>query len=74
MMEGQETTGAARKPRVLMICAHEPSVDPRIRWEAEAAARRFDVTVLGFKTRESDPDIDAGVAYRTIRLGSCAGP
>ena len=25
---------------VLLICAHEPSLDPRIRWEAEAAKER----------------------------------
>jgi glycosyltransferase involved in cell wall biosynthesis len=31
-----------------MICAHEPNLDPRIGWEARAAAARFEVTVLGF--------------------------
>ena len=31
-----------------MICAHAPELDPRIRWEASAAASRFAVTVLGF--------------------------
>jgi len=31
-----------------MMCAHVPALDPRIRWEAEAASPRFDVTVLGF--------------------------
>lgn len=41
----------AAKPRVLMICAHEPTVDPRIRWEAEFAAKQFEVTVLGFKEK-----------------------
>src|SRR5579885_1495616 len=37
-----------RRPRVLMLCPHEPNLDPRIRWEAEGAADRFDVVVLGF--------------------------
>ena len=36
------------KPSVLMICSHEPMMDPRVRWEAEYAAKEFDVTVLGF--------------------------
>lgn len=54
---------------VLMICAHEPSLDPRIRWEAEAAARRFDVTVLGFKRDDdSAPERDSGNGYRIVRL------
>ena len=52
-------------PRVLMICAHAPSLDPRIRWEAEAALPRFDVTLLGF-TREDAGD-QAGTA-----IDSCA--
>jgi len=37
-----------------MLCAHEPTVDPRIRWEAEGATTQFDVTVLGFN-RAQDP-------------------
>src|SRR5437773_9632321 len=37
-----------KRLKVMMICAHEPTLDPRIRWEAEGAASRFDVTVLGF--------------------------
>ena len=54
---------------VLMICAHEPSLDPRIRWEAEAAARRFDVTVLGFNRDDgSEPERHSGSGYRIVRL------
>src|SRR5207248_11360309 len=34
------------RPDVLMICAHEPSFDPRLRREAEAAARRLNATLL----------------------------
>ena len=53
---------------VLMICAHEPGLDPRIRWEAEAAASRFSVTVLGFNRDDGslpNPQSDAG--YRVVR-------
>lgn len=54
---------------VFMVCAHEPSLDPRIRWEAEAAARRFDVTVLGFNRPDgSFPATEDRAGYRTIRL------
>ena len=54
---------------VLMICAHEPSLDPRIRWEAEAAARRFDVTVLGFNRDDGpEPARDSGSGYQIVRL------
>ena len=52
---------------VLMICAHEPSLDPRIRWEAEAAARRFDVTVLGFNRDDGpEPERDSGSVYQIV--------
>ena len=54
---------------VLMICAHEPSLDPRIRWEAEAAARRFQVTVLGFNRDDrSLPPVERINGYEIIRL------
>lgn len=55
--------------RVLMICAHEPSLDPRIRWEAEAAARRFQVTVLGFNRDDGSlPQLERINDYEIIRL------
>lgn len=57
------------KIKVLMICAHEPSLDPRIRWEAEAAAQRFDVTVLGFNRPDgSCPAIEIRNRYKIVRL------
>jgi glycosyltransferase involved in cell wall biosynthesis len=60
---------APMRTDVLMICAHEPSLDPRIRWEAEAAARRFDVTVLGFnRDGGSEPEHDSGSGYQIVRL------
>src|SRR6478609_4141518 len=55
--------------RILMICAHEPSLDPRIRWEAESAARHFDVTVLGFNRDDgSRPAAQAEGGYRVVHL------
>jgi glycosyltransferase involved in cell wall biosynthesis len=55
--------------KVLMICAHEPNLDPRIRWEAEFAACRFDVTVLGFNRDDSPlPATEVVCGYRVIRL------
>ena len=43
----------SRKRSVLMVCAHEPSLDPRIRWESQYASAEFDVTVLGFAGDEN---------------------
>lgn len=52
-----------------MLCAHEPSLDPRIRWEAEAAVRRFDVTVLGFAADDrTRGDVENTRGYCIIRL------
>jgi glycosyltransferase involved in cell wall biosynthesis len=57
------------RPRVLMVCAHEPTMDPRIRWEAERAASSFDVTVLGFNRKDgSKPHIESCAGYKIIRL------
>jgi glycosyltransferase involved in cell wall biosynthesis len=55
--------------RILMICAHEPSLDPRVRWEAESAARHFDVTVLGFNRDDgSRPAVETVGGYRVVHL------
>jgi glycosyltransferase involved in cell wall biosynthesis len=55
--------------RILMICAHEPSLDPRIRWEAESAARYFDVTVLGFNNDNgSRPAVKPAGGYCVVHL------
>ena len=57
------------KTKVLMVCAHEPSLDPRIRWEAESAAGRFDVTVLGFNRADGSlPRVEMRDGYRIVRL------
>src|SRR5690242_3869259 len=58
-----------RRPKVVMICAHEPGLDPRIGWEAEAAADRFDVTVLGFNRDDGSlPDAQGIDGYQVVRL------
>src|SRR5262249_27558313 len=54
IIKGRVAESVGRRLRVLMLCAHEPTVDPRIRWEAEGAATQFDVTVMGFN-RAQDP-------------------
>jgi glycosyltransferase involved in cell wall biosynthesis len=57
------------RTRVLMLCAHEPSVDPRVRWTAEFAAREFDVTVLGFNRADNASSrIEDVNGYRVVRL------
>jgi glycosyltransferase involved in cell wall biosynthesis len=57
------------RPAVLMICAHEPGLDPRIRWEAEAAADRFRVTVLGFNRDDGSlPRSESIAGYQIVRL------
>ncbi len=57
------------KPHLLMLCAHEPNMDPRIRWEAESAAQRFEVTVLGFNRDDAPlPASDETRGYRIVRL------
>ncbi len=52
-----------------MICAHEPTLDPRIRWEAEGAAHRFVVSVLGFNRDDGSlPGVESVDGYRLVRL------
>ncbi len=55
--------------RVLMLCAHEPMMDPRVKWAAASAAQSFDVTVLGFNNAaDSLPELQQTDGYRLIRL------
>ena len=55
--------------RVLMICAHEPTMDPRIGWEAEGAAPFFDVSVLGFNREDgSQPGHEEAGGFDIVRL------
>ena len=59
----------AKPLTVLMVCAHEPTLDPRIRWEAEGAARRFAVSVLGFNRDDGSlPEEESVDGYRLVRL------
>jgi len=54
---------------VLMLCAHEPTMDPRIRWEAEGAADRFEITVLGFNRTDAPlPAAERGAGYEIRRI------
>jgi len=55
--------------RVLMLCAHEPTMDPRVKWAASSAARNFDVTVLGFNNGAASlPESQETDGYRLVRL------
>jgi glycosyltransferase involved in cell wall biosynthesis len=59
---------SGNRVRVLMICAHEPNLDPRIGWEARAAAARFEVTVLGFNRADgSCSQIEQRHGYHIVR-------
>ena len=60
---------APHKHRVLIVCAHEPNLDPRLKWQAESASPAFDVTVLGFNREgpSSGAEVESG-AYRVVRL------
>jgi glycosyltransferase involved in cell wall biosynthesis len=58
-----------------MLCAHEPTLDPRIHWEAEGAARRrFEVTVVGFPSEGRALAKDESYhGYRIVRTRTDAG-
>lgn len=57
------------RTRVLMLCAHEPTMDPRVKWSAASAARSFDVTVLGFNNAAGSlPEQQDADGYRLVRL------
>lgn len=69
MAASNSTVSTGQKRSVAMICAHEPSADPRIHWEAHYASTEFDVTVLGFAGNVPGPVCEEGLqTYRTIRL------
>jgi glycosyltransferase involved in cell wall biosynthesis len=63
-----EMVANADRQRVLMLCAHEPTMDPRVKWSAMSAAKSFDVTVLGFNNAASSlPDDETKDGYRIVR-------
>lgn len=52
-----------------MLCGHEPTMDPRVKWTAEFAALNFDVEVLGFNREDlSSPADEQAEGYRIVRL------
>lgn len=54
---------------MLMLCAHEPTMDPRVKWAAASAAARFDVTVLGFNNAAGSlPAREERDGYALLRL------
>lgn len=62
-----------RRPRLLMLAAHEPSDDPRVDWAATVAARWFDVEVLGLQVgRDAVAPGEGG--YRVTRVRRPATP
>jgi glycosyltransferase involved in cell wall biosynthesis len=66
---GRKSKQSSGKLSVLMLCAHEPTMDPRVRWTAEFAAREFDVTVLGFNREDlSCPPSEEMDSYIVVRL------
>ena len=64
--------------RVLMLCAHEPTADPRVVWEASGAAQRFDVAVLGFSSGDGAfgpvEKADGYTLYRLPHKNAGIGP
>jgi glycosyltransferase involved in cell wall biosynthesis len=52
-----------------MLCAHEPTMDPRVRWTAQSAAGDFDVVVLGFNRDDQlSASFETTDGYRILRL------
>lgn len=63
---------AEKRPRAMMLIAHDPSLDPRIDWMSASLAGRFDVLEIGVR-RESEAgqgcDLDAvGPHRRRLRV------
>lgn len=49
--------------RLLIICCHQPSLDPRIRWTAEFGVdNEFDTHVLGFNHKPADQSYNPATA------------
>jgi glycosyltransferase involved in cell wall biosynthesis len=59
---------AQPKLRILMICTHEPRMDPRVCWEAGGASARFEVTVLGFARDGQEGNIEHTGSHGLILL------
>lgn len=48
------------KPRVLLLCSHEPERDPRLNWIAQGAQGKFIVDQLGVSRVPNDPPKETG--------------
>jgi glycosyltransferase involved in cell wall biosynthesis len=58
-----------------MVMSHDPTLDPRVDWEAASAAERFDVVALGVQPREAGrPGEEQVRGYRLRRLPERLGP
>jgi glycosyltransferase involved in cell wall biosynthesis len=56
-------------PRLYVLAAHEPTLDPRIDWVPRFAADRFDVTVFGTADHlRPEPPIETCHGYQIVRL------
>ncbi len=59
----------SRKKHLVMLVHHEPNLDPRIKWEADSASSKFEVTVLGFSgSPDKFPQEEKVSSYRIIRI------
>jgi glycosyltransferase involved in cell wall biosynthesis len=68
------SAASASRPFLAMLMAHDPSLDPRIDWEASSAAARFDVVALGLHGgREGAPAREDIRGYRLRRLAATRG-
>lgn len=67
--------GPTGKPSLAMLMTHDPTLDPRVDWEARFASARFDVVALGLQPgpppRAAQEDVHG---YRLRRLASTRGP
>lgn len=65
---GRGSRPKSLKPRLLVLCGHEPTLDPRIDWAARAAARSgYDVRVHGFTIGMVEPKFIDPPEYTTTR-------
>ena len=56
------------KKRVYLLCGHEPTLDPRIDWEANYAADQYDVKVIGFGIAgRPKPAVESNGRYQLVR-------
>jgi glycosyltransferase involved in cell wall biosynthesis len=67
-------TEPAGRRTVVMLCPHEPTLDPRVHWEAEGAAKHFGVTVVGFPDAQRErPAQERCDGYEIRRMRTEAG-